>query len=139
MKPFRYAVAACVLASGPAMAAGGAAGQYRSDREYCDRSPAVTDRQACRREAGAALAEARRGKLDEDAGASYEKNRLARCAVHTDPAERDYCERRMRGEGTTSGTVEGGGILRELTVTVPAEDSGSSGPAESSGSSATPK
>ena len=73
------------------------------------------------REAGAARAEAKRGILGKDDNpAEFERNRLARCDRHTGE-DRDYCLRRMKGEGTVSGSVEGGGILRELRVTIPAE------------------
>lgn len=69
------------------------------------------------REARAAKSEARRER-DEDP-ARLEQNRFARCDVQ--PAgEREYCVRRMKGEGRVEGSVEGGGIYRELTVTVPA-------------------
>jgi len=73
------------------------------------------------REAGAARAEAKRGVLGKDDNpADFERNRLARCDLHQGE-DRELCLRRMRGEGTVSGSVEGGGILRELRVTVPAD------------------
>lgn len=74
-----------------------------------------------RREAWAARDEQRRGILGKDDNpAEFERNRLARCDKHTGE-DRELCLRRMRGEGTVSGSVEGGGILRELRITVPAE------------------
>ena len=73
------------------------------------------------REAQAAKQEARRGRLTENADAAQrERNRYARCDVHR-AEEHEYCIRRMNGEGIVSGSVEGGGIYRELTVTVPAQ------------------
>ncbi len=73
------------------------------------------------REAGAARAEAKRGILGKDDNpAEFERNRLARCDLHQGE-DRELCLRRMRGEGSVSGSVEGGGILRELRVTVPAD------------------
>lgn len=93
---------------------------YLQERAACD-STAVEDRKACLREAGAAQVEARRGTLGQE-NTQFEQNRLARCSYHKNADEREYCERRMRGEGTTTGSVEGGGILRELVVTVPAEE-----------------
>jgi hypothetical protein len=72
------------------------------------------------REAAAAKQEARQGILARgDNPAEFEHNRLARCDEHTGE-DRDLCIRRMNGEGTVSGSVEGGGILRELRVQVPA-------------------
>lgn len=74
-----------------------------------------------KREFWAARDEERRGILGkEDDPAEFERNRLARCDVHKG-FDRELCLRRMRGEGTVSGSVEGGGILRELHVTVPAD------------------
>lgn len=92
---------------------------YIEDREFCLSGKSSQDRHTCLREAGAALQEAGRGRL-ADPQTAFEQNKFARCDYHKNPADREYCERRMRGEGTTSGSVEGGGILRELTVIVPA-------------------
>jgi len=93
--------------------------QYLSQRAACLSGNSAEDRKTCLREAGAAQAEARHGTLTE-AQADYEKNRLARCAYHKDPQEREYCLRRMHGEGTVTGSVAEGGVLRTLVVTVPA-------------------
>ena len=84
-------------------------------------SPGTNARDSSVREARAARQEARRGRLTENATPDQqERNRYARCDAHA-AQDRDYCMRRMNGEGTVSGSVEGGGILRELTVTVPAQ------------------
>lgn len=89
---------------------------YQRDRAACLDSSAYQDRDACLREAGAALQEARRGRLG-NGEADFERNRLLRCDQQ--PAEdRQACIRRMNGEGITSGSVQGGGIYRELTVPV---------------------
>ena len=69
------------------------------------------------REARAAQSEARHER-DEDP-ARLERNRFARCDK-LPGEEREYCMRRMSGEGRVEGSVQGGGIYRELTVTVPA-------------------
>lgn len=92
----------------------------QEDRAYCDARP-DEDRRACLREAGAAKQAARRGQLDEGLAASYDRNRLARCG-YLPEADRELCVRRMNGEGTATGSVESGGIYRELTVTVPADE-----------------
>lgn len=98
--------------------------QYQQQRAQCmDR--ATEDRAACLREAGAALQGLRRGELD-DHGANFEQNRLARCS-YLKGDDRGDCERRMHGEGMASGSVESGGIYRELRTTVPAEEKSSSG------------
>jgi hypothetical protein len=105
--------------AGAVLATGAFAANRQTDRTDCAAHPGE-DQQACVREAGAARQAARRGDLDDQAGA-YEKNKLARCA-YLPEADRALCERRMRGEGTVSGSVEGGGVYRELTVTVPADE-----------------
>lgn len=89
---------------------------YQRDRAACLSGQTHQDRATCLREAGAALQEARRGRL-EDSGSQFEQNRLLRCEKQP-PEDREYCVRRMKGEGTTSGSVEGGGIIRELVVPV---------------------
>ena len=91
---------------------------YRSDRAACMSGQTSQDRATCLQEAGAALSEARRGRLD-DGDAQFERNRLFRCDAQP-PGDREDCIRRMNGEGFTSGSVEGGGIYRELTTTLPA-------------------
>jgi hypothetical protein len=74
-----------------------------------------------RREAGAARDEARRGELARGENPSqFEQNKFARCDKHAGE-DRELCLRRMSGEGTVSGSVQGGGIYRELRVIVPAE------------------
>jgi hypothetical protein len=96
--------------------------EYLREREACLSGKSGEDRKTCLREAGAAQVEARRGTLAEGRGEDYEANRLARCNVHKDPQEREYCIRRMKGEGTVSGSVAEGGVLRKLVVTVPADE-----------------
>jgi len=93
--------------------------RYLQERAQCMRIAAPEARKTCLREAGAAQVEARRGTLIEP-HVDYAQNRLARCSYYSSPQERSYCERRMRGEGTVTGSVEEGAIVRQLVVTVPA-------------------
>jgi hypothetical protein len=121
------ALSACALGAmlfaGMAAAAGGsladAQARYREDRAACTSGQSYQDRRTCLREAAAALAEAKRGRL-ADRDSSYERNQLLRCD-RLSGEDRDDCVRRMRGEGTVSGSVEGGGVYRELRRTVPAK------------------
>jgi len=110
--------AGAVLAATVAVAAdrGDAQRAYQRDRAACMSGQTSQDRATCLREASAALQEARRGNLD-DGQAQFEQNRLLRCEKQP-PEDREDCVRRMRGEGSTSGSVEGGGILRELVTPV---------------------
>ena len=98
--------------------------RYQEERARCMQS-ATEDQKACLREAGAALQASRRGQLSED-DSDFEKNKLARCGYLRD-ADRADCERRMHGEGTVSGSVESGGIYRELRTIVPADEGTASG------------
>ena len=111
-----------MLVTGMAAAAGGnlpeAEARYQQDRAACLSGQSYQDRQTCLREAGAARQEAKRGHLG-DGQSSYEQNRVIRCERLT-AGDREDCLRRMHGEGTASGSVEGGGIYRELRTTVPA-------------------
>ena len=94
--------------------------RYQQERAACDSGRAYQDRATCLREAGAAYEEAKRGRLAEGS-AQYRENALARCSV-LPPDERGACHARMQGQGTTSGSVEGGGIYRELVIReVPSE------------------
>ena len=112
-----------MLAAGTAAAAGGdlaeARARFQEDRAACMNGQSNQDRATCLREAGAALQEAKRARGVEDESA-FEQNRLARCDLVV-AEDREDCLRRMRGEGTVSGSVEGGGIYRELRTIVPAE------------------
>ena len=115
-------VAGMLLISTSSIAADrtGAQAVYQQDRAACNSGQTNQDRATCLKEAGAALVEARRGGLDDGQG-QFERNRLLRCD-NQPPQDREDCVRRMNGEGFTSGSVEGGGILRELvTPVVPAQ------------------
>jgi hypothetical protein len=114
--------AALVLSATPALAAdkakiSDAQATYNRDRAECMKKTGE-DRATCLREAGAALQESKRGGLTNEQ-AQLEKNRLARC--DSQPAkDRDECVRRMN-EGTTTGSVKEGAVVRELKTVVPAK------------------
>ncbi len=74
------------------------------------------DRATCERELRNARAEQRRGTL-EVPGADLQANALARCAPFTGE-DRTACEARAMGQGRTSGSVAGGGLLREAETVV---------------------
>jgi len=88
--------------------------RYQAERAACMNGQSNQPRATCLREAGAALQESRRGHLTDDQTAD-QQNALLRCnALPVD--DRDACQRRINGEGTTSGSVLEGGVLRELSV-----------------------
>ena len=114
--------AATALAATPAPAADAsrrsdAEARYQQERAACNGGQSHQDQATCLREAGAALEEARRGRLD-DGQAAYQQNALIRCNAL--PAEeRSACHARMQGQGTTRGSVAEGGIYRELVTREP--------------------
>jgi len=80
------------------------------------------DRDACLREAGAARQEASRGGLTQPDSATENANALARCQ-QLPAADQADCQARVRGNtpgASSSGSVMGGGVLRETITTVPA-------------------
>lgn len=100
---------------------GQARARYEAERAVCLSGLSHQPRETCLREAAAALGEALKGRLDDplahliERSVQYEENSLRRCEPL--PSEdRDMCRARMRGEGITRGSVEEGGIYRELTV-----------------------
>lgn len=88
--------------------------RYQAERAACISGQSNQPRATCLREAGAALQEARRGHLQDDPTADSQ-NALLRCNA-LPPDDKDACQRRINGEGTASGSVLEGGLLRELTV-----------------------
>jgi len=90
------------------------AARYEVERAACLRGQSAQHVDTCLREAGAALAQARRGAQQADS-AQLEVNRLQRCQPLPDPQRRD-CIARMQGEGKVTGSVSEGGILRELVT-----------------------
>jgi hypothetical protein len=92
---------------------------YQTDRAACMRGASNQDRATCLKEAGAARQEAKRGALDtKTEQAQLEANRLRRCDYQPAGEDRENCLRRMNGEGTTRGSVQSGGIYRELVTPV---------------------
>ncbi len=89
-----------------------AATRYRMEREACLSGQSHQDRETCLKEAGAAQGEARAGRLDDRAATSYRQNALERCRV-LPTSDREACVARIDGSGRVTGSVEGGGILRE--------------------------
>jgi hypothetical protein len=89
--------------------------RYQQERAACLSGQSHQDQSTCLKEAGAALEEARRGRLDTGQTARYQDNALLRCSV-LPPEDRSACQARIQGQGTTSGSVAAGGIYRELII-----------------------
>ena len=105
------AAAAMAMADSPASEI---QSRYLQERARCLDGTSNQDRATCLKEAGAARNEARKGQLN-DGDTKYRRNSKVRCQALTGDEARD-CLARMDGKGTTSGSAESGGILRE-TVT----------------------
>ena len=113
------ALAVLALACCAATAAGGDANaRYQQEKAACLNGQSHQDRATCLKEAGAALAESSTSKpIPEQA--NYEQHALIRCnALPAD--DRTACQRRIEGEGSRSGSVEGGGLIRTIVTPVPA-------------------
>ncbi|HEV6967640.1 hypothetical protein [Roseateles sp.] len=117
-------LAAGLLAlAGAAQAAGPAARnvdplrlQYEREKADCLTGRTAEPRNVCLREAAAAYAQARQGKLvsRDDRPEVWAANALKRCdAQHGE--DRDLCRQRVE-HGHTDGSVAGGGQITSLTV-----------------------
>ena len=87
--------------------------RYQQDLTECEAQQATQDLAACRLEARNALAEAKRNLLNDTTANLFEKNQFKRCRVFKGE-DREACEARVRNEGSSTGSVQSGGILREV-------------------------
>ena len=91
---------------------------YKSDRAACQALSPTQDRTACLRDAGAHRDQALRQGVRSTSPQELERNALQRCKTQP-PADQARCERMARGEGNVSGSVSGGGTIRELVTQEP--------------------
>jgi len=92
--------------------------RYQQDRANCLAGKTAEDQKTCLKEAGASLQAARQHDLSTPSQAE----RIANARKACDPLsglDRKACLARAEGDGTISGSVAGGGVLRENSVTVP--------------------
>lgn len=115
-------VAACALLTLPLFAgaadkaaSSAAEAQYKADLARCNSGQSGEDKKTCRTEMTRAYAEMKKGGF---AGADYAKNARQRCDA-LKGSDRDMCVQRMSGAGSAQGSVSGGGIIRESTMTAP--------------------
>ena len=88
--------------------------RYQEDRQACLRGDTNQVQSACLNEAKARFTE-KPGTALEPTPAQLLQNASLRCDV-LKGADRDDCLARMRGEGTTQGSAQSGGIYRELVT-----------------------
>ena len=119
----RWGAAVLALFAGatPAWAAGQGLSQpqatYEQERARCLRGQTQQDRTTCLKEAGASRDEARRGGLATPLAADLARNATQRCEAQP-AADREACVQRILGAGSTSGSVEGGGQIRQTETPV---------------------
>lgn len=113
------AATAQVATSKPGETGIDASGSYQSEVQACRSGRTPQDRETCLREARNAQAARKQGQLRHPSE-DYEANALARCDVFKDSEEKAACEARVMGYGNVTGSVAGGGVLREVeTVVMP--------------------
>jgi len=94
-----------------------ASGSYQHEVQSCMTGHTQQDQATCLKEARNAQADKKRGVLE--GGAQLDANAKARCDVLSGE-DKAACQARMLGYGSTTGSVAGGGVLREVeTVTMP--------------------
>lgn len=93
--------------------------RYEQEREKCMTNNTQDSLATCLREANNALDASRKGDLSSP-GAAASDNATQRCAAFPTAAEQTECMRRT--QTSVSGSVSGGGVLREsvTTTVVPA-------------------
>jgi len=89
--------------------------RYNQERARCLSGASHQDRATCLREAGAALQESQRGGLATSSDLSA--NATARCEAQP-AADREACIQRIMGAGSTQGSVESGGVIRQTETPV---------------------
>ena len=104
---------ACCIATA-ADGSPGAKARYQAEKTACIDGQSHQDSATCLKEASAALAESKT-RPARPAPVDYEQNALIRCKT-LQGDERDACQRRIAGEGSSSGSVEGGGVLRQVVT-----------------------
>lgn len=87
--------------------------RYQRDAAAC-RTTRANDMANCLSEASTARAAREPASVDLDPG-RFARNALKRCEPLSEP-DRSDCVARIRGEGTSTGSVAGGGIYRELVT-----------------------
>ncbi len=97
-----------------------ASGDTQREKEACKNNLTQQDYATCMREAINAAAEKRNGKL-ENYGDQFQANALKRCDA-LKGEDHIACQARILGYGSTSGSIAGGGVMREVeTVALPAD------------------
>ena len=92
---------------------------YAREMAVCNSGQSNQTLDTCRREAGSALAEAKRGQLT-DVPDQYQTNALRRCQTHTGD-DRQACEARILAQGDITNGAQAGGVLRKSITVSPGQ------------------
>lgn len=111
-----FAIGVAQAGSAPA----DAQARYQQEMAFCNSGKSSQDLNTCRTEARNALAEAKRGGLNDDAPDQYNRNAVRRCTQFQGD-DRTACEARVLNPSRVDGSVAGGGILRESVIVIPAQ------------------
>ncbi len=114
------AASATAMAQAPAPS-GDARARYEQEREKCMTNNTQDSLATCLREANNALDASRKGQLSNPGPAASE-NTTQRCEAFQTATEQAECVRRTQSS-SVSGSVSGGGVLREsvTTTVIPAK------------------
>ena len=123
LRPYRPSLAAACLLTLSGLSFGqtpsdtglDSSGDYQKEMQACREGRTGQDRATCMQEARNARKAKRQGALNTPNAQSMGANAMARCEGMTE-ADRAACRARMMGYGQTTGSVAGGGVLRELEV-----------------------
>lgn len=111
-----FAAAATLLWAGGAMGADSARAAYEQQRAVCESGASGQDRATCLREAGAALQEARRGQLTRGVDEQQLRANAAQRCERLPAERRSECMALRSSDARVQGSVEGGGIMRSITI-----------------------
>ncbi len=92
-------------------------GNYRQEVRACHEGRTAQDLPTCLREARNAEADRKRGRLGNTG--DFQANALARCSAFNEAQDKEACRARIVGHVEIQGSVAGGGILRQVAITVP--------------------
>lgn len=101
---------------------------YQDAMRICTQMSDPAAQTNCRRDAGAALQQAKRTPSSPISKSDLSQNRVARCQSLPSPQAQQDCLAHMTGQHSegqiqteTFGSVEGGGVLRRSTITIQGE------------------
>ena len=93
--------------------------RYQQDRANCLAGKTAESQQTCLKEAGAALQAARQHELKSPSPAQIAANERKRCEALSGDDKADCLKRAANIDTTVSGSVAGGGSLKETVTVIP--------------------